>query len=180
MIDLYFVVNENLLVSKQKLLKVPGNTSEKYKCHFKFMSEEWNDASKIVVFKSASFNLTKAVSIAEDGTCMLPWELVCKPGIIICYLSVKGFNTNTVPVLFSLDFAAADFDYSDEPTQSQYEQFVDNLLKDMNDYFSSYNFSYSSLTNIPSIEGVSLEGDLFIQSFGYDLASVRDIDAMFE
>ena len=40
-------------------------------------------------------------------------------------------------------------------------------------------FDYGDLTNIPTINGVPLEGDLTLEDLGVTFAQTSDIDAMF-
>ena len=185
MVDLYYTINGNKLYSKQGLYKVIGNTANKYICHFDFQTDEWNGfTSRLAVFKSASFNIVKTVVIGSDNTCVVPWEITCKPGIVIC--SVSGLSdtdkvvTNPVHVLLSHDFASDDYDYSDSPTPSEFVQFVKLIKANMDEYYASRQYSYDMLIDHPSIEGVDLEGEMTIESFGFEVASVLDIDNMFD
>lgn len=188
MTDLYFVVNKYRLDIINGMFKSNGNTDE-YTCHFKFISSDWVDmTSRVAVFKSAAYNIAKVVTINSDCTCTIPWELTCKPGIIICAVTgtkvedstvVSKIVTNPEYTLLVEDISTENVSYSTTPTPTEYEQFVVDIQDSLIDYFNANGFSYEALIDKPSIESVELIGDLEFSDFGYPIASVSDIDAMF-
>ena len=185
MINLFYIVGENRLYSRQGIYVSVGNSTDKVQCHFDFKSSEWAGlTARDYSYRSASFNITKVVPLTSAGTCIVPWEVVCKPGIILCYLvgnsDTDKIVTDPVKVMLVTSVAKDDYDYSDEPTPSEYTQFVEYILADMEEYLLEHPMDYESLTNHPSIEGIELLGEMNIGSFGFELASVSDIDNMFD
>lgn len=186
MIDLNFTVNGNQLTRGYPFHKISGNSANDLRCHFSFGSNDLEDSiTRLAIFKSMSFNITKLATIASDGTCMIPWEVVCKPGVIICSVSCVDSEgakvvTNPVKVILITDFASDDVTYSNSPTASEFEQFVRDIQNTIGEFIAAQQLQYDSLGGIPTLEGVSIEGDLFITDFGYELASIADIDNMFE
>lgn len=152
-----FHVKGNRIISKHHLRKITGNNANVLNCEFIFDTPEWEEyGNKTAIFKSMSFNITKAVPIASDGTCKIPWEIACKPGIIICAISAAVVSNNIlidkmvtepIQVVLITDFAMSDVTYGNKPTPSEYEQFI----AEINAYIDAY----------------------------YSVATIADIDAMF-
>ena len=186
MIDLNFTVNGNQLTRGYPFRKISGNSANDLRCRFSFSADELDESvTRLAIFKSMSFNITKLATIASDGTCMIPWEVVCKPGVIICSVSIVDSEgakviTNPEKVILITDFASDDVTYSNSPTPSEFEQFVTDIKNTIGEFIAAQHLMYDDLGGIPTLEGVSIEGDLYITDFGYEVASIADIDNMFE
>ena len=176
------------LIPDYCLHRAIGNT-DSYTCHFQFLTDDWKSmTSKVAVFKSTTFDISKVVVLSNDDTCVIPWEVSSKPGVVLCsltgYVAEGNIVTHKVitdpePILVVQDITTENVNDAPAPTPSEYEQFIENMNTALARYFETVGIDYSCLENLPSIEGVPVEGELFFADFGYLVASVSDIDAMF-
>ena len=103
-----------------------------YLCQFEF-SEDWVGLNKVVVFKNASYNITKEVYLSTSNECYIPWEVLSNSGTI--FLEVIGTEvrgdviTVRIPsTLLGLKWKAQegllDVSANVSPTPDLFEQFV--------------------------------------------------------
>ena len=108
------------------------DTVNQYLCQFEF-SEDWVGLNKVVVFKNASYNITKEVYLSTSNECYIPWEVLSNSGTI--FLEVIGTEvrgdviTVRIPstllgLKWQIQEGLLDVSANVSPTPDLFEQFV--------------------------------------------------------
>lgn len=121
----------DIKVTNQKIerLNSPGsvgNTLNYLTCHFTFDGEEWDNTVKTAYFRNPASGKIYPQILADDGTCIVPWEALTDTGTV--RFSVAGERENYRITTDVESFYNSETVYggepSEPPTPDQYDQLI--------------------------------------------------------